>query len=107
MQTAIVGGLGALAIGSACYAAARTRRLLVRIVSPDLIRTSIGIGVGFLAGTPTIVRQFVFFLRSVDFYSTYIDVDRVGWPFWKLGACNSSITTWSRSGDAGSRLSSA
>jgi len=84
IQVAVVGGLIALGLGAALYRVRSVRPTLIRIVSPDLIRVSIGIAVGFLAGTPTVIRQYPFFLRTVEFYSTgYMDSTRSGWPFWK------------------------
>ena len=82
IQTAIVGGLCGLAAGALAYRIPRTRPLLIRIISPDLVRLLIGIGGGFLAGTPTIIWQYRFFLQSVNFYSTsYRDIERIAWPF--------------------------
>ena len=84
IQAAVIGGFTALAIGTALYLVRRTRPMLIRIASPDLLRTLAGIPVGFVLGTPTVIRQYPFFLRSVEFYSTgYMDPNRAGWPFWK------------------------
>jgi len=83
VRASILGGLAALLIAGIVYAIPFGRRLLIGLIRPELIRLLVGAGVGFLAGTPTIIRQYSFFLMTVETYSTYTDLDRLGWPFWK------------------------
>lgn len=84
LQTVVIGVGCALVAGFVLYLVPRTRRLLIRIVSPDLIRLLIGCGAGVLLGMPTIIRQYEFLLGSMEFYRTgYVDFARAGWPFWK------------------------
>ena len=84
LGTAVVGAACALILVFLLHAARRTRGPLIRIVSPNLIRLLVGCGVGLLVGMPTVLRQYPFFLGSMEMYSTnYQDFERVGWPFWK------------------------
>ena len=80
----LIAGAGTLALGALLYRWHGSRKTLLRIGSPELIRLLFGCGVGFLLGTPTILLQFRYFFNSIDMYSTnYLDLARAGMPFWE------------------------
>ncbi|MCU1238596.1 MAG: hypothetical protein JWP63_6563 [Candidatus Solibacter sp.] len=59
----------------------RTRTLIVRAISPGVIKLMVGIAIGEMAGNPMLIRQSRYFLDSVQMYSQYRDLDRAKWPF--------------------------
>jgi hypothetical protein len=65
------------------YLVSRTRPLVVRVASPEVIKLFLGYGAGFLLGIPTIWTQYNFFFRSIQMYSGYMDFERLKWSFWK------------------------
>jgi hypothetical protein len=65
------------------YRNGRTRPLIVRLLSPDIIKLGLGCGIGGILGNPTILWQYNYFLGSVQMYSGYVDQERLDWPFWK------------------------
>jgi hypothetical protein len=68
------------------YRFARTRPLLVRALSPDLIKLGLGCCVGGVLGNPTVLWRYNYFLSSVQMYSDFVDEERLGWPFWRNAA---------------------
>lgn len=73
----------ALAGAIACYSIRPARSLLIRIISPDVIKVLIGFAVGLAVSVPTIVGGREFFFQSVQMYSsTYIDWARARLPLW-------------------------
>jgi len=78
--------LGALLVCMAGFAAYRfsgTRAWVVRILSPDHLKLTLGFAGGALLGNPTVLRQREFFFQSMEMYSGYLDRDRMAWPLWK------------------------
>lgn len=57
------------ALGGACLFP-KTRRYVLRIVTPDVIRLLSGFALGLLFGMPTALRRYDAFLDSVNFYSS-------------------------------------
>jgi len=65
------------------YYIKRTRPALLRVASPEAIKIGMGCFAGFLLANFTIVRQYRFFLDSMERYSaSYIDWQRTTWPLW-------------------------
>jgi hypothetical protein len=75
---------GALILAFAMYALRPARRLLIRLVPPDVVRVLVGFGVGLVISVPTILSGYEFFFRSVEMYSsTYVDFARARLPLWE------------------------
>ncbi|MEO8368651.1 MAG: glycosyltransferase family 39 protein [Candidatus Solibacter sp.] len=76
----VIGGSVAAVV---LYAFGPTRALLVRVLTPDLVKVLLGFGVGCVLGNPTVFAQRRFFFQSVQMYSGYLDRDRMSWPLGK------------------------
>jgi hypothetical protein len=79
---ALAWGAGSV-MGLAFYCWDRTRPMMVRMVSPDVIKLTLGCCIGGVLGNPTVFWQHHYFLGSVQMYSGYVDQERLSWPFWK------------------------
>jgi len=80
----IVGGSAALAVAGVLYSTSWTRRILVRIVSPELVLVMAGCAAGLLVGMPTVVRHPGPLLHSMEMYNgLYVDWARAGLPLWQ------------------------
>jgi hypothetical protein len=77
----------------------RTAWLSQRILHPRIFVLLAGAIVGVLAGTPTILWSPRYFFESIQMYTTsYIDVERMGWPLvrhvaWLFGFYMRGIAT--------------
>jgi hypothetical protein len=81
-QRVMTASLGVTLVGVVLYLVPSTRSWIVRLASPDVIKLGIGAGIGMLAGTPTLITQYSFFFRSIQSYSTYVDLERMNWLLW-------------------------
>ncbi len=62
----------------------RTRPALRRLTQPGMLVLLGGSVIGCLAGVPTLLWQYRYYLASITMYTTtYYDRDRVGWPLLK------------------------
>jgi hypothetical protein len=82
MAVVLAWGLASLSV-VVLYVLPQTRPVLVRAVSPDIIKLALGCLIGGVLGNPTVLRQYNYFLGSVQMYSGYVDLERLHWPFWK------------------------
>lgn len=86
IMTLALGGISALGAALLLYRARATRALVVRVLSPDVIKLLLGCCAGGVLGNPTVLWQYKYFLQSVEMYSRYRDWDRMQWPFLKNAA---------------------
>lgn len=84
--TLSLGGLLMSGAALLLYRARATRALVVRVLSPDVIKLLLGCCAGCVLGNPTALWRYNSFLGSVQMYGRYRDWDRMQWPFLKNAA---------------------
>jgi hypothetical protein len=77
------GWIAVSVVGLVLYLIRWTRPLIVRVIRPDIVKLLMGCCIGALVASPTILTQYMYFLRGVHMYGSYLDVNRLSWPFWK------------------------